>query len=176
MRIVKYNVELTRLTEDKIELVRHWRNDKKISVYMEFRDEITPEMQIKWFHRINNENNYYFIIEFDGKEIGLINVRDIDYALKEGEVGIFIYDDDYLNSDVSFRACLCLDDFCFETLKLERLIGHIIRDNKRSIKFGEFLGFIIEPQQENVYNQKYILLPKNYFEQREIILKGLISC
>ena len=45
----KYGVKLERLTADKIELVRNWRNDPKISQYMEFRDHITAEMQKKWF-------------------------------------------------------------------------------------------------------------------------------
>ena len=38
----KYGITLKRLTVDKIELVRNWRNDPKISQYMEFRDYITP--------------------------------------------------------------------------------------------------------------------------------------
>lgn len=171
MKLSKFNVTLKRLTEDKIEMVRNWRNDEKISSFMEFREIITPEMQVKWFHKINNENNYYFIIEFDDKEIGLMHIRDIDYNLKVGESGIFIYDDYYLNSDVSFRACLCQADYGFEELKLDRIIGHILKDNKRSIKFSEFLGFKIEPDQENVYNQKYTLLPEDYYRQRKKILK-----
>jgi hypothetical protein len=54
----KYGVKLERLTADKIELVRNWRNDPKISQYMEFRDHITAEMQKKWFASVDNENNY----------------------------------------------------------------------------------------------------------------------
>ncbi|MDA3780720.1 MAG: GNAT family N-acetyltransferase [Bacteroidales bacterium] len=117
MKVTKYGVTLNRLTEDKIEQVRLWRNDPKISQYMEFQDYITPEMQKAWFKKIDNKNNYYFIIEFDRKEIGLINIRDIDYEKREGEGGIFIYDDFYLNSDVSFRSVLCLFDFSFKTLE-----------------------------------------------------------
>ena len=100
MKITNYGVTLSRLTEDKIELVRNWRNDPKIAQYMEFKEHITPEMQLNWFKKINNENNYFFIIEFEGKEIGLINVKDIHYSEKVGEGGIFIYDDNYLNSDI----------------------------------------------------------------------------
>jgi UDP-4-amino-4,6-dideoxy-N-acetyl-beta-L-altrosamine N-acetyltransferase len=170
MKLSKYNIILTRLTEDKIELVRNWRNDDKIAVCMEYRDKITPEMQVNWFRKINNENNYYFIIEYDKKEIGLIDIRDIDYTIKEGEGGIFIYDDNYINTDVSFRACLCLIDYCFEVLHLERIIGHILKDNKRSIKFSELFGYKIEPDQECVYNQRYTLNPGDYYKQREIII------
>ena len=116
MQLKKYDVVLTRLTHDKIEMVRNWRNHPKIAKFMEYKEYITPEMQETWFNKINNEHNYYFIIEFEGKEIGLINMRNIDYEKGQGEGGIFIFDDEYLNSDVSFRASLCQADFCFVTL------------------------------------------------------------
>ena len=80
-----YGVKLYRLTEEKIELLRRWRNDPKIQQYMGYREHITSEMQKAWFERINNDNNYYFIIEYEGKEIGCINIKDIDYVKKTCE-------------------------------------------------------------------------------------------
>ena len=88
MKLEKYGIILKRLTYDKIELVRNWRNDPKISQYMEFRDYITLEMQEKWFQKINNDNNFFFIIEYEGKEIGIANIKDIEYKEKTGEAGI----------------------------------------------------------------------------------------
>lgn len=169
MKLEKYGVVLNRLTYDKIEMVRNWRNDQKIAKYMEFRDYITPEMQEKWFQKIDNDNNFFFIIEFEGKEIGLINIKDIDYEQKTGEGGIFIYDDTYLNSDVSFRASLCLSDFFFETLNLERVIAHIFWNNKRAIQYNIMLGFELQPNQENIENQLYYLEKENHFKQRKFI-------
>lgn len=171
MELTKYGVSLQRLTEDKIEMVRNWRNDPKIARFMEFRDIITPEMQQNWFTRINNDDNYYFIILFEQKEIGLINIRDIDHQNSEGEGGIFIYDDAYLNSEVSFRATLCLTDFGFETLHLKRIIAHILADNKRAIEFNKFLGFKIADHQEEILNKLYYLIPNEYYARREIITR-----
>lgn len=173
MKISKYDITLTRLTEDKLEMVRNWRNDPKISQYMEFKDYITPEMQINWFHKINNDNNYYFIIEFDGKEIGLSNLRDIDYKKGVGEGGIFIYDDDYLNSTVSFQAILCLNDFGFENLNLKQMLAHIRQDNKRAIKYNLILGYVKQPGQEDILNQLYTLSADDYFKARNKIIKFL---
>ena len=53
--IKKYGVTLEKLTHQKIEIVRQWRNDPKIDKYMEFHEEITPQMQENWFNRINND-------------------------------------------------------------------------------------------------------------------------
>ena len=173
MRLEKYGLVLNRLTHDNIELVRNWRNDSKISRYMEFREYITSEMQEKWFQKIDNDNNYFFIIEYEGKKIGLVNIKDIDYEQKTGEGGIFIYDDEYLNNDVSFRASLCICDFFFENLNLKTKIAHILNDNKRAIKYNLMLGFEKQPKQENIYNQIYHLTKENYFKNRTFIKRLL---
>ena len=167
MELTNYGITLRRLTEEKIELVRQWRNDPKILQYMEFRDYITPEMQQAWFKRINNDNNYYFIIVYEGKEIGLINIRDIDYDKKVGEPGIFIYDDEYLDSDVAMRASLCMGDFIWGDLKLEEAHIHIMRNNIRAIKYNKMFGYKLSDGQENVENQLYTLLREDAINNKK---------
>lgn len=169
MRLAKYGVSLNKLTEDKLEMIRDWRNDPKISQYMDYKEYITPEMQLNWFRKIDNENNYYFIIEYKKAEIGLINIKDIDYKLKLGEAGIYIYSDEWLNSTVSFQASLCLYDFCFETLGLELIVAHILKDNKRAIRFNKIFGYELLENQEYVINQLYTLSASTYFYSRNEI-------
>jgi UDP-4-amino-4,6-dideoxy-N-acetyl-beta-L-altrosamine N-acetyltransferase len=173
MTLTKYDITLSRLTEDKIELVRHWRNDPKISRYMEFRELITVEMQKAWFQRINNPQNYYFILIFEGKEIGLANIRDIDAEHQSGEGGLFIYADEYLNSEVPFRAVLALNDFCFETLQLQEMIAHIMKDNPRALEFNVALGYVAENAEDSSPKPKYRLTKEIYFKHRERIARFL---
>ena len=169
MEISKYGVTLRRLTEDKIEMIRNWRNDPKIVQYMEYREYITTEMQKKWFDRINNANNYYFLIIVNNKEIGLINVRDIDFNLMEGEAGIFIYDDEFYNSTISFQSAFALYDFCFETLKLKRITAHILNDNKRAIKYNKLIGYVKFKDQDDKINQLYTLKSEDYLVSRQSV-------
>lgn len=171
--IENYGVKLNRLTADKIETVRVWRNTPKISKYMEYREEITPEMQKNWFAKIDNDFNHYFVLEVDGKDIGLINIKDVDYEKGEGESGFFIWDDEYLNSDYSFRATLCLYDFAFETLKLNTIVAHVLQDNKRAIRFNIAFGMKLSANQENVMNQEYRLDYTTYIEKKSKIIKYL---
>lgn len=152
-----YGVRLRRITEGDIEKLRCWRNDPKIQQYMEYRDYITPEMQQAWFKRVNNENNYYFIIEYQSEDVGMINVRDIDYEEGIGEPGIFIYDDKYIDTDVPTRASFCLGDFIWDTLKLKKEVIHVLCTNKRAIRYNLSLGFRLSENQENVLNQEYTL-------------------
>lgn len=174
MRIEKYGVVLTRLTHNKIEMVRNWRNDPKISQFMEYQEYITPEMQEKWFQKIDNKHNFYFVASFAEEEIGLINIKDIDYEKKTGEGGMFIYDERYWNSDVSFRLSLCCGDFEFEELGIQRHLLHIRKSNKRAIDYNKAFGAVLQPDQEDVDNQLYIIEPETYFRKRERLRQLLL--
>ena len=159
-----YGVTLRRLTHDKIEMLRCWRNDPKIQQYMFYREYITPEMQEAWFKRINNEHNYYFIIEYEGNEIGLINVKDIDYGKKTGESGVFIYDESYQNSDVAYRAHLVMFDFVYGELHLADTYSHIIGNNTRALRFALFIGS--KALSDAPDNTAYVLYADDYFNNK----------
>lgn len=150
--ITKYGVTLRRLTHDRIELLRVWRNDPKIQQHMFYRQEITPEMQERWFANLDKERNYYFFVEIDEKPIGVVNLKDIDFDKKIAEPGVFIYEDAYINGDVSFRACLTLMDFAFETLGLEYLRGHIVPGNKRAVRFNKAFGYELTNAETNEWS------------------------
>lgn len=173
--ITKYGVKLVKLTHDKIELVRRWRTDPKIAQYMEYRGEITPEMQEQWFNKINKSgNDFYFIMEVDGKDIGLINVKDVEWEKKTGETGIFIWDDEYLNSDYAIRFVMAIHDFSFEELGLESLHGHTLSNNKRANRLNKAMGYVIAQNQDNVDNKAYILMKDDYYKKTST-LRALIA-
>jgi RimJ/RimL family protein N-acetyltransferase len=173
MKLIKYNIILNRLTEEKIEMVRMWRNDPKIAQYMEYKEYITSDMQKQWFRKINNDHNYYFIIEFNGEEIGMVNIKDINYEEKQGEEGIFIYNDAYLNSDIPFRTSLCCIDFGFDNLKLNKIKAHILKSNKRAISFNKMIGYKLSIDQENFNNQLYTLSQSDYDIRKAHIIRLL---
>ena len=173
MELNRYGVTLRRLTTDKIELVRNWRNDPKISNYMFFKEYITQEMQLTWFNQVNNDLNYYFIINYKNEEIGLINLKNIDKQKNCAEGGIFIYDEKYLNSDIAFRSSFCINDFAFEELYLNFIYAEIVPDNKRAIQYNKALGFKIEASKDNK-SLLATLTRENYFKQRNKYARILI--
>lgn len=169
MILERGNVKLLRLTEAYIELVRNWRNSPSIRNTMEYREEISPEMQKAWFRKIDNVNNNYFLIEVSGKFIGLIYGSDIDWEngiTHNG--GIFIWDTAYLESVEIMEAALMLTDIGFMMgMKVNYI--KILRDNPRSIAFNRSMGYKLLPGQEDAYNQKYQLLEDDYFKATERI-------
>lgn len=90
MIIESNGITIERLREKDIEMVRKWRNSKFVKQFMIHQETITIEMQKEWFKSVDNFNNFYFLIIYKGKKVGLGNVKNIDWEKKEGEAGIFI--------------------------------------------------------------------------------------
>lgn len=154
----QYGVRLIRIQEQDIELVRNWRNQANVSSFMEYKKHITPEEQKIWFKSINNKYNYYFIIEFENKKVGLINVKNYDPKLGFGEGGIFISDKEYINSFAAVFATLCLMNFMLIKLNICEISRiRILKNNERAIHYNKLLGYKLLPGQEEIQNQLYEL-------------------
>lgn len=161
-----YGVTLFRLTHDQIEMVRQWRNDPKISGAMFYQQIITPEMQERWFAGLDKKKNFYFIVCYKGEEIGLINVKNIDYEKMNGESGVFIYDDKYLGTDIAYRAHLVMFDYMYQELHLAYTYSHMRTDNPAATRFAQFLGgkiVAVHPEQNSV---ECVLTAEDYLNNR----------
>ena len=162
----QYGVTLTRIDEANIELVRYWRNQSDIINFMEYKNYITPSNQKKWFASVNNKWNYYFIIEFENKKIGLINVKNYMPHEGFGEGGIFIWDKDYLYSFAPAFSSLCLLNFMLVKLNVcKKSRIRILNNNQRAIDYNKMLGYKLLPNQEAEVNQLYELDIQNYLLQ-----------
>jgi len=170
----KYGITLSRLTYDDIELVRKWRNSPEISQFMEFRDHITPAMQEKWFASLDDKTNFFFIPIYKNEKIGLVDIKKIDWVEKIGEAGIFIYSIELQNSLIPLAVNMSALDFDFYELGLRLIKAHVLKSNKRAIKFNKAFGFELQGDQENVNNQLYLLNKNNYEKHTERFKKILI--
>lgn len=173
MIISGYGIELIRLRNEDLELVREKRNSAEVKQYMEYRDEITPEMQEKWFAGVNNINNNYFVIRTGTEKIGLIYGSQINWTTKEtGNGGIFIWDPKWYDNPVSLQATFVLIELTF-LLGLERTFVKVLRTNQRAIKFNLDLGYELVAGQEHVQNQLYVLNKEKFFKQTERVRRAL---
>ena len=159
----QYGVKLKRLQLNDIELVRYWRNQSDIANYMEYRTYITPQSQINWFKKINNPYNYYFIIEYENKKVGLINSKDYNPNKGFAEGGIFIWDKNYIDSFVAIYSTLCLLNFVFFELKADTVsMIRILSTNQKAINYNKMIGYKLLPNQDNELNQLYELQIEDY--------------
>lgn len=168
MIINKGNYLFRRLTIDDIELVRNWRNSAHITQYMEYREHITSEMQLKWFHSVDNVNNMYFIIEYKKEKIGLINAKDIDWEKRTMETGVFFGEQKYLNTEVPLLAILIFGELGVVNFDLT-VYAHILKTNKRAIRYNKLMGFQLCEGQEDVENQLYKMSRETHLKKARLM-------
>lgn len=138
----RYGIRLRRIEFSDIELIRHHRNKREIRGLMRYQRRISKRKQRKWFEGINNYLNYYFMIEVQEKQIGLINCKDVDLKKEVGEGGIFIWDPDYIGTPYPLLASVLLIDFLFNILKIGKTsVINILPTNVKAINYNKFLGY-----------------------------------
>jgi len=162
MIVRKYGITLRRLALEDIELVRQMRNSEEIRRVMQFRDEITPEMQLKWFESINNFENYYYIVEYQGNKVALINDKKMDWQARTSESGLFFWDKDYISTFIPILSSLVLLETGFYYLDWRTSYIHVIRDNFAAIGYCQQIGYELCEDQEDEENQLYFLSRENF--------------
>ena len=119
-------------------------------------------MQQEWFRSIDNFENFFYIIEFNDKDIGLINSSKIEWDTVSSEGGIFLWDDSFYETFVPVWASLCLLETSYFILGAGRSVIKTLRDNERAKKLNTHLGYELQPGQEEVYNQVYVMTATSF--------------
>jgi RimJ/RimL family protein N-acetyltransferase len=174
MKISRYGITLERLTADTIEMVRQWRNDRKIMRFMFYKGEITPAMQQEWFQSINNEQNFFFLIYLDETPVGLINISSIDWENKTAYTGLFIYEDTYLGTDVPVMASLAMLDVFFLIFDLQLVYAKVKGSNKVAHNYNTTLGFNRTKKIELGLGYEYMLQKEIYLLEAKKIRSAAI--
>jgi hypothetical protein len=174
VKVTIYGITLRRITIDDIELVRVKRNE--VRAHMEYRAHITPEKQLEWFRSIDNINNFYYIIEHNNEQIGLISEKDISREESGGmESGIFLFDKKYHNSIYPVAASLILIEGGFYLFKTGDSYIHVLKNNSNAIAYNKTLGYVLCEGQESVENQKYVLTKENFEKKAGKIRKAVLQ-
>lgn len=174
MKISRYGITLERLTADTIEMVRQWRNDRKIMRFMFYKGEITPAMQQEWFQSINNEQNFFFLIYLGETPVGLINISSIDWENKTAYTGLFIYEDTYLGTDVPVMASLAMLDVFFLIFDLQLVYAKVKGSNKVAHNYNTTLGFSRTKKIELGLGYEYMLQKEIYLLEAKKIRNAAI--
>jgi len=165
MLLQYFGLTLKEVEKKDLELIRTWRNDPKISQFMVFRENISPDMQREWFKKIQGAEYLYFLILHKLKPIGLTELKDINFVDRIAQGGIFIYDNEYLNSLAPFVAVFLRNNYAFQSLGLDELYCYVLETNKRAIRFNKFLGY--EPVSEILADgRRRYSLQRDTFERR----------
>lgn len=173
MIVEQYGLKYIRVTKEHIETLRYWRNQSYIRDTMQFKEYITPIMQLAWFNKINNKHNYYFIIEHDSRKIGLINCKDVVPDTKLAEGGIFIWEKKYWGTVIPAFASLTMLQAVFEIFKSgDESIATVDCNNKVALAFNQMLGYEIKRKTEDEKFFKLHLTKDKYFTHCKKLIRA----
>lgn len=171
MIIRKYGIVLRRVEHGDIELIRTTRNRDDIRARMFDQNLISPEQQEVWFRSIDNMRNYFFLICYQDRPVGLIQGKDIDLERREAEGGIFIWDPALLGTPVPAHASICFMEATFTLLLMERVYARVRKDNPQAYRYNLMLGY--EPAPEK--GEDYMVLTRAAYEKKIPLLRRLAA-
>lgn len=134
------------ISSQEKEMIRQWRNDEKIRVWM-FRPKIISIKEHDNFINklIDDDQNLYWLVvnKSSNEYYGVINLNNIDSINKNAYVGIYL-NPEKIKSGIGHIIFNLLKKIAFEKIKLHTLKLQVIENNHRAIKFYKKSGFIKE--------------------------------
>jgi RimJ/RimL family protein N-acetyltransferase len=170
MKICKYGITLNRLRKEDLEFVREKRNAKEALTSEETPNEITTEMQLEWFESVDNFENFYYLIEYKGAKIGMLNNKKVDWKARTSESSLFLWDETLVDTIVPSLAALCLIEIGFYYLNWNVCYIRVHSDNPKAIKNAESLGYELTEGKEAIENHLYYLTRELFETNAQTIL------
>ena len=109
---------------------------------MIYQKEISQEDQLNWFRNVDPDRNFYLMISTHGKDVGVCNMKNVNWEDQTGEGGIFIGDFKYLNTSVPVKAILNAATYFCDVLQIERVNISIVEGNAQAVHFNQMLGAV----------------------------------
>lgn len=122
-------INYTNLSELESKMVLDWRNNKAIRKWMFNTDEISLSEHQHFMSKIkHNENHKYWLVNLDKKNIGSINLKNINDSAVE--MGIFV------NPSLRGYGQLLIEVICFLSFikyRKNKIISEVFKKNEKAI-------------------------------------------
>jgi len=138
-------LSLKRITENDLELIMNWRMLPEVTKYMYTDPNLTMEDQIKWFKKISSDSTTsYWLIVFEGKKVGVIDLYDIDHHNKRCFWGYYIADTSVRGKGLGRNLECNMYDLVLDKMGFNKLCCEVLAFNKRVIEIHKHFGSEIE--------------------------------
>ena len=161
MKISKYGITLSLLRQDDIEFVSQKFYPKEENLSDESSESTAGNVQ-EWIDSIYSFKNFYYIIEYKGVQIGMINDKVLDWKNLTSETELILWDDSYSDSIVPMLATLCLLETGFYYLGWKSYKTLISKSDLKGIENATSMGFILSDKQHKHQDQEYFLNKESF--------------
>lgn len=176
MNVKGKKVLLRAMELEDMEFLRNMINDEDMEHnVIGWSFPVSRYEQQKWFENtIQNKNNIRFIVETEGKSIGLATLTSIDWKNRKACHGIKLFSDNIKGKGYGTDTVMTIMKYAFEELQLNRLYGSILEYNTASRRLYEKCGWKEEGIERksifknNQYHDEIVLgvLKEDYEEKK----------
>lgn len=143
-------VTLRDLTEEDRERLHVWRNSPEVAAYMYTDHHISRAEHNRWFDGLSTDpRRRYWVIETDGKPVGLANLAEIDPNHSRCAWAYYLADPSVRGLGVGSFVEFWMIEHVFGALGLNRLWCEVLISNEAVWKLHQSYGF----QREALYRQ-----------------------
>lgn len=128
------------LKEEHAKIILRWRMMPHVTKFMLTDIEEDFEKHKRWLKSvINNENCKYWLIFFEGKYIGLVNLSEIDYINNRCTMGYYIGEKEFTGLGALILPPVY--DYVFNQLKLNKIYGEVLDGNDLILGIHKYHGW-----------------------------------
>lgn len=158
------------LCRDELSLIFQWRNNDYVRYFMEDDRFISREVLNFWFSTICNKTSIFpYIVFLKDIPCGYMEIKNINYIEETGELGIFLFGQEYFGTGVAQKVALCWE-ILMKKIGIKTCISRIHTNNARSIKFFQKIGGVFK------YKEGNILIFEHEPPRRRIALEKIARC
>lgn len=125
---------------EHLETILRWRTSPEVTKYLFTDIPYDLEAQKRWHAAISkDENSRHWVIEHQGKPIGLVSLASIDWDNKFATIGFYIGDIE--QRELGFLIPPYVFNHAFRTMGLRKILAENMDGNEHIMKFNDMMGF-----------------------------------
>jgi UDP-4-amino-4,6-dideoxy-N-acetyl-beta-L-altrosamine N-acetyltransferase len=155
-----------RLDEATQLMILAWRNHEDVRRWMFHEHEIKPEDHLEFIKGLEeNDQNFYWLVEKDGKPIGVAYLNHLDSREASAEWG-FYTNPEYFNSFAGLEIVYAAISVFTRQLHIHDLRSYVRENNSRAMLLNEFFG---------MEHQKWVMVRNKKYSYRKLAAHHISS-
>lgn len=120
-------------TETDLPNFVRWFADREVTRYFTNVVVYSIQQEEDWFKRVaEDRSTVVWSLEVEGKHVGSIGIRDVDWVHAHGTTGILIGDKEHWGKGVATEAMALRTRYAFRELNLHKLKTYVLMENEAS--------------------------------------------
>ncbi len=128
------------LQAEDLDMVLKWRNSDRVRLNMFSTHVITEEEHRNWYFNLDYNTCRYFVFEYQGRPVGLVNFTEIDQNNNRCSWGFYLGETDVPAGTGLLMGYLSME-YVFSVLNIRKVCSQVLGSNNRSINYHYKLGF-----------------------------------